>query len=451
MDAERSTRETEAGGRGLDWHALASAAGIQASERLLLALSGGRDSVALFHLLARAEPRPDFAAAHVDHGWRGERSQADARFCAELARTHGVPFECVMLALDGRAPNAEAVARRERYRALAALARSTGRTTVLTAHHEDDVVEGVLLHTRRFGQPGGYIEPGARLLIRGATIGEAPLERASPELARVEVVRPLAATPRSRLEDLLRSLGASWCEDESNGDLRRARNALRAELARGLTGAQRSQILAEARGRARFDADVESLVPQARRPSHVRLTRAPDCYDLGAAFDSAGLVALPEEVRVSVVARIAARTCGAVPKRAVLVRIGAAIARRERLHCDLAGGWHVLHGRGELLVLPPDTALGPLPAPLEYRGEQLVFADGRRLESQDVLAAGQSGRVHSVRPLAAGDRWQSAPTRPLRLLTRHLAELGVPPSERGRVLVAADEHGRVLGMLDFRV
>lgn len=457
MDAERSTRDGEPDGLGLDWHTIAGAAGIDASARLLLALSGGRDSVALFHLLVRARPRPDFAVAHVDHGWRGERSQADARFCAELARAHGVPFQCVTLALDGAAANAEARARTERYRALVRVARESGRTTLLTAHHEDDVVEGLVLRMRRHGEPTGFIAPEGRLVIRSATVGERRAARVpdadhgAGAAAPVEVVRPLAATPRAALERFLAAIGATWCEDETNADTSHARNAVRAHLAPRLDAAARSELLERGRARAALDAEVAALVPVPEPLAFARFTRAPDRARLGAAFDTAGLRELPVDLAVRVLAHLCARTVGAVPRRAALARLAAAVASGATTGSDLAGGWHARVSKDRLLVLPPDAALGPRPAPLTFDGEPLVLADGRRVEPVSVRAAAGGGDVRVVRPPAPGDRWCAAPGRPLRLLTRHLAELGVPAVERARVVVAADEHGRVLGMLDFEV
>ncbi len=66
------------------WSALARSAAIGPEEPLLLALSGGADSVLLLHWLAAARPAVDVRAAHVDHGLRGPESEGDARFAAEI-------------------------------------------------------------------------------------------------------------------------------------------------------------------------------------------------------------------------------------------------------------------------------------------------------------------------------------------------------------------------------
>src|SRR6185436_12696368 len=73
------------------WPGLARACGIGTGEKLLLALSGGADSVLLLHWLAAARPAVPVRAVHVDHGLRGAESAADARFCANLCHALGVP------------------------------------------------------------------------------------------------------------------------------------------------------------------------------------------------------------------------------------------------------------------------------------------------------------------------------------------------------------------------
>ena len=126
-------------------------------ERVVVAVSGGADSTAL--LLALEELKRlgllgvEAAAAHLDHGLRGEAAAADARWVEGLAREHG--FECIL----GRASvlkgaraareNLEQAARRARYEFLAGAARECGARAVLAAHTLDDQAETVLLRLLR--------------------------------------------------------------------------------------------------------------------------------------------------------------------------------------------------------------------------------------------------------------------------------------------------------------
>ena len=99
------------------------AAGLDPREAVVLALSGGADSVFLLHVLAASVERPVITAVHVDHGLRGGASREDARWCARLCARLGVPFERRRLVgLDPSAPGLEARAREARYAALFELA-----------------------------------------------------------------------------------------------------------------------------------------------------------------------------------------------------------------------------------------------------------------------------------------------------------------------------------------
>ena len=86
-DLRGSERESQASWEQR-WGRLSRALDIASDEGLLVALSGGADSVFLLHLLAAARPRVRLHAVHVNHGLRGDESDADARFCAALCREH---------------------------------------------------------------------------------------------------------------------------------------------------------------------------------------------------------------------------------------------------------------------------------------------------------------------------------------------------------------------------
>ncbi len=120
---------------------------------VLVALSGGADSVALLYTLLALGKRhgPAVRAAHVEHGLRGEESLADAAFCEALCKRLGVPFTCDSADLPGDAdsPGMEAAAREARYALLLARARECGADALLLAHHQDDQAETVLQHLLR--------------------------------------------------------------------------------------------------------------------------------------------------------------------------------------------------------------------------------------------------------------------------------------------------------------
>lgn len=119
---------------------------------LLVAVSGGPDSVALLHLLydLRRELELHLEVAHLEHGIRGSEAREDARFVAELAEKLGLPFHLKEVDLHqiksaaGKG-NMEALGRAERYRFFTAVSRERKLDKIATAHSQDDQAETVLM------------------------------------------------------------------------------------------------------------------------------------------------------------------------------------------------------------------------------------------------------------------------------------------------------------------
>ncbi|MFV2072108.1 MAG: tRNA lysidine(34) synthetase TilS [Thermoanaerobaculales bacterium] len=177
--------------------------------RVLVALSGGADSVALLHLMTGVEL--DLEAAHVHHGVRGVEADADASFCGRLCRRLGVPFHLLRLQPKAATPlGREGTWRTLRYEALHDLVRRHGLHAIATAHHRDDVAEGVLVQLLRGGGPRSL----------------AGIASQTPD----GVVRPLLAWRRDEIIAWLEEHEISWREDSSNRDPQHLRNRVRLEL-----------------------------------------------------------------------------------------------------------------------------------------------------------------------------------------------------------------------------
>lgn len=179
--------------------------------RVLVACSGGRDSVALLYLLRQfpASWRLSIEVGHVHHGLR-QAADTDVTFVESLCHDLGVPLRVERLrGLAG--VGLEARAREARYAALIRMAEGAGAPLVATGHTMDDQAETVLLRLLRGAGPGALTGIAPR-----RALGEA-----------VEVVRPLLWTRREHLEVFLRDIGATWREDETNRDLRITRNRVR--------------------------------------------------------------------------------------------------------------------------------------------------------------------------------------------------------------------------------
>jgi tRNA(Ile)-lysidine synthetase-like protein len=180
---------------------------------LLVAVSGGPDSVALLCLLAALAERSDaqlrIFAGHVDHGLRAE-SAAEAAFVRSLATAIGVPaglreIDCPT------GPGLPRRAREGRYEALRAEAVAVGADAVVTAHHGDDQLETLLMALGR----------GSGLEGLSAMAWARPLDRG------IRLLRPLLGVSAAELRACCGRLGVPFCEDPGNRDPRALRGRLR--------------------------------------------------------------------------------------------------------------------------------------------------------------------------------------------------------------------------------
>src|SRR5947209_5554507 len=156
-----------------------------AAPALVLAVSGGPDSVAMMWLVARwrraLRKGPRLVAVTIDHGLRSEAAR-EARDVKQLARSLDLPHRTLRWTDAKPATGLQAAARDARYRLLARAARATGATHVLTAHTEDDQAETLLMR-----------------MSRGSGIaGLAAMARQTPRDG-VVLARPLLQIPKARL------------------------------------------------------------------------------------------------------------------------------------------------------------------------------------------------------------------------------------------------------------
>lgn len=149
--------------------------------------------------------------AHVVHDWRPrEQALADRDATRALAEALGLSFVERQVTVRGEPGNIEAIARRERYRALCALASQCGLRFVATGHHADDQLETLLLRLCR-----GAGVHGMRGIAPRRTIGE------------VEIIRPMLGVRRTECEEFCACCGFEWRVDATNTDATLARAALR--------------------------------------------------------------------------------------------------------------------------------------------------------------------------------------------------------------------------------
>lgn len=200
--------------------------------RVIIAISGGRDSMALLDVAAKLlhEKRQaliaGLRAVYVHHGL-----EADADKWADLCRSEcekrSVEFECIHVRVSEKGEGVEAAAREARYKALARYALKEGFDVVVTAHHEDDRIETFLLQWMRgAGLDGLAAFPEARELTP-PSVEDAP---AVQEGRLVFLLRPWAALPRKEIERYVRNRRIGYADDPDNDNPRFARNRVRHEV-----------------------------------------------------------------------------------------------------------------------------------------------------------------------------------------------------------------------------
>lgn len=179
-------------------------------ERLIVAFSGGIDSTVLLHLLLAQKPKLPLVAWHVNHGLQSAAADMES-FCRELAEQWQFALEVDHLQLNSDEGNLEARARDARYQRFQQKARQGD--CILTAHHQGDQAETVLLNLFRGSGPRG---------LRGI----ANIRHLGPAL----VLRPLLSVSRQHIDDYARTHQLQWFDDPSNLETRHSRNYLRQQV-----------------------------------------------------------------------------------------------------------------------------------------------------------------------------------------------------------------------------
>jgi tRNA(Ile)-lysidine synthase len=232
-------------------------------DRLLVAVSGGPDSVALLHLLCdlREELNLHLEVAHLQHGIRGQEAEDDARFVAELAEKLQLPFHVKEVNLPqvrsmaGKG-NLEALARNERYNFFATVARERKLGKIATAHTRDDQAETVLMWLiRGSGMKGlGGMSPMHRLNITDGNSSK-----------QFVIIRPLLDVSKADILQFLKEKGLNYRLDGSNQDPSFLRNWIRLELIPQLENRTDAHLPSRLAQNAELIRDEEQLLDELAR------------------------------------------------------------------------------------------------------------------------------------------------------------------------------------------
>lgn len=436
--------------------------------RVLAAVSGGADSVALAWLLAELAERGVLALAgiaHLNHQLRGADGDADEAFVAALADRLRVPFQAaradVAALAVGRGESIEAAARRARYAFLSEAAVAAGATHIATGHTLDDQAETVLLR-----------------LLRGA--GSRGLS--GIRVKRGTLIRPLLECRRADLRAYLSARGEVFREDASNADVAIPRNRLRHELLPVVERLAPGGVEALARTAALAADDEDVLVALARVAA--RSVVVMDAS--GAQLKRGGLTALAPAVARRVIrsaieltapleaSRLTSRHIEAVWRAAmsdgnrrvdlpgVSVDVGGVVLQM-RLVADTSDSGvaplafeHTMPVPGVLTLLEAGWAISAARCD-QIAAEGVESIRGQREVLQIVVPAALLGDSVTVRNRRPGDRIKPIGASGRKKLQDLLIDRKVPRGERERVPVVVDGNGHLVWVVgvamadEFRV
>ncbi len=255
---------------------------------VLVALSGGLDSVVLLDVAIECLGQNRVVAAHVDHAVRAG-SERDALRVGAIARDLGVEFQVTRLP---EGPSDEHRLREARYLALEEIRAHRNASAILVAHTEDDQAETVLLD-----------------LIRG---GGGPALRGMPKV-KGRVVRPFLEIARAEVHERARARRLAFVEDESNREPRYLRNRIRKELLPLLESRYRPKLARRLARRATGSEPSTGASPPVRNRSVGPRVETPDGVSIEIAWSPVPLPPPEDLYRCVLDARVVPRPLVRLP------------------------------------------------------------------------------------------------------------------------------------------
>ena len=376
---------------------------------LVVGVSGGADSSTLLYSLHRLSAACGIRLhiAHLNHDFRGEEADADARFVEELAGELGLPVSVekrdpIAYRRERRISSFEQGAREMRYAFLAAVAAQAGAAAVAVGHTEDDLAETTLLHLLR----------GAGLTgLRGMT--EVAPWPWPPGLATPALFRPLLEVTKSETVEYCRELGRPFREDSGNAMFRFTRNRVRQDLIPYLAAEYNPRVRAALARLARTAAfELDYLEQETERVWPSLVTEKIDDDRTAVIFDRAAVLELHPALRRRILRRGyieltgEARRLGESHIRAMAELVE---AKASGLTLDLPGGLQLRAEGGRLILYRRKEGEAAYPVlEGEYRlgwsarvdGETVTEIPGWRV-TQRVVALGEINDWDEGNPLAA--------------------------------------------------
>ncbi len=437
------------------------------AKRVLLAVSGGADSIALLYIFEALRTKgnltAEFVCAHVNHQLRGAAGDADAQFVVDQANKLRLPVATRTADVRGHAGthrlSLETAARELRLSNLAEMAREHGCTWVATGHQKNDNAE-TLVH--RLDRGTGF---------RGLA-GIRPVRPLGDDLW---LARPLLCLTRDEVVQYLERRDLRWREDHTNVDLAYTRNAIRHRLLPALQHESGGSLIEALSGLATSARNLYERIRREAEEARPTLTRFADGK---AVIDGPGLAALPEPVAIELV-------------RQALVDLGCREDELKQCHyrgilelaskgvggrrISLPEGFSARYERRRVTLgsvedtgAPGGTTTPPAPVILQVPGETRFdeyHIEARILERAEVGPVHirrDSGRFNEyldfdrvkppvvVRARRPGDRFQPLGMPDEKKVGKFLTTARLPRDEREGVLVFADRE-KIIWLCPVRI
>ncbi len=433
-------------------------------ERVVLAFSGGADSLALLtilrELVADGILSIDIVLAHMNHGLRGTAADRDLEFCRDTADACNLPFVSALLPVEQlreKGESLEQAARRLRYDFLMQTAAAAQAKKIAVGHHADDVAETLLMRMLRgCGLYGLAAMPPRRTLQYGSDIA---------------LVRPLLPVAKHELVAYLKARETGFRYDESNADPRyrrnRIRNRLIPELKRRIPDCGPTERLCKINALAcEARAHLDALAAEAVEKALSRTAAG------GVCLCTEPLTPLSRGVRIAAFRRVIQSLsenggCAPALTRMHWDALDALLMRRPGCSLSLPGGLTARREHGGIFFFEKDVersqaAERPLPVPgrispagappltltaslgtmSEHRyPPEAVEREDRWCAHLDIDAV---GLPLSVRTRRAGDRFHPLGAPGERKLKRFLIDRKIPLHRRDGIPLVLDAGGRIV-------
>ena len=432
---------------------------VSSQQKLLVAVSGGPDSVCLLHILVGLQDELDIKlhVAHLDHQLRGAESEADAGYVADLA--HRLDIPATIERRDVTAYRArqrislEEAAREVRYAFLAQVARSVGADRVATGHTVDDHIETILMHLIRGTGTRGLrgLQPSAVWQSSGDSL---------------TVIRPLLAVSRDETADYCRHHQLMPRIDATNLSLSLLRNRIRRELLPRLQS-YNPQVTEALLRVGRIAADDLAFIDKEIAKLWDKIVQEQDNTII---LDKAGLLELPSALKRHLLRASIEKLLGELKDIEMrhIEEIMDVLTKPAGKRLSLPGGLVFSVEYDKYLLGPDPASLSPFPElegefPLKVPGETRL--PGWRVEAVVILPKAmeddtsgykayfdfdKTGDKITVRSRRRGDRFQPLGMSQPKKLGEFMIDAKIPRAWRQRVPIVCNQ-SQILWVVGWRI